>query len=48
MSKYEYLVFKNGTIWMCEIEDEDVVNHTIGKTPMEALENALKLVENLT
>lgn len=40
----EYRVFFNGFTWTCEIEDKkgEIVGHTIGTTPIEALEDALE------
>ena len=42
----EYSIFFNGSSWTCEVSSldpiEEVVCHSTGITPMEALENGIK------
>lgn len=41
----EYNIFFNGITWTCGIgnDDGEILDYAIGNTPIEALENALKL-----
>ena len=44
----EYNIFFNGITWTCEIgnDDGEILDYAIGNTPLEALENALKVKDS--
>ena len=41
-------IFFNGITWTCEIgnDDGEILDYAIGNTPIEALENALKVKDS--